>query len=50
MSYLHWSSSDGRVGGYSHDNPFFPSDKVWLIEYAGLFFRDLTGHDMEVIL
>lgn len=94
MSYLHWSSSNGRVGGYSQDKSFvsfdislapldpnkrcqffhdllfvpgppsllvfiarlfsvdkllFPSDKVWLIEYAGLFYRDLTGRDMEVI-
>lgn len=93
MSYLHWSSSVGRVGGYSQDNPFAgfdislapldpikrcqffydalfvpgpPSllviiakhisvdkllsyyDKGWLIEYAGLFYRDLTGHEMEV--
>lgn len=95
MSYLHWSSSDGRVGGYSQDKPFVgfdisfalldlngrrrffydalfvpgpPSllvviaqivsadkllsyyDKEWLIEYAGLFYRDLTGREMEVIL
>lgn len=95
MSYLHWSSSDGCVGGYSHDNSFdvfdislapldpnkrcqffydlllvpgppslfvfiarivsvdkllFPSDRKWLVEYAGLFYRDLTGHEMEVNL
>ena len=94
MSYLHWSSTDGRVGGYGHDNSFdsfdislapldrndrcqffydllfvpgppyffvfiarlvsfdkvlFPYDKKWLIEYAALFYRDLTGHEMEVI-
>lgn len=92
MSYLHWSSSDGRVGGYSHDNSFvgfdiallpldpsmrchffydflfvpgppslfvfiarlvsadkllFPSDREWLVEYAALFYRDLTGQEME---
>lgn len=95
MSYLYYSSSDGCVGGYSHDNPFValdlslapldpnkrcqffydllfvpgpPSflvvfawlvsvdkfllsyDKVWLVEYAGLFYRDLTGHEIEVNL
>lgn len=22
MPYLHWSSTDGRVGGYGHDNSF----------------------------
>lgn len=95
MSYLHWSSSNGRVGGYSQDkffvsfdislapldpnercqffydalfvpgppsllvviarlvfadNLLFPYDKEWLIEYAGLFYRDLTWHEMEVNL
>lgn len=94
MSYLHWSSSVGRVGGYSQDKPFdgfdislapldpderchffydalfvpgppsllvviarlvfvdkflSPYNTEWLIEYAGLFYRDLTGHEMEVV-
>lgn len=34
----------------SVDKLLFSSDKQWLIEYAALFYRDQTGHPMEVNL
>lgn len=32
----------------SVDKLLLPSDREWLIEYAALFYRDFTGHVMEV--
>lgn len=34
----------------SDDKFLLTCDKDWLLEYAGLFYRDLTGHGMEVNL